>query len=204
MMRKLTPILVGLGTLVAAIVFVTTLVHATLYAPEDTTVATPVSVVAPRAGSKLPGEYPSRLLIPALSVNAHVQSVGLGKTGNMAVPTNYSDAAWYRGGTLPGNLGSAVMDGHVDNGIGLPGVFKDLGSINVGDDIYVQTNNGQRLHFVVDDVEVYPLTDVPKDLIFDRADTSRLNLITCEGVWIPGQKTYDHRLVVFAKLVNSS
>ena len=62
---------------------------------------------------------PLRLLIPKIKVNATIQHVSITKKGAMAVPTNYTDVGWYRLCTIPGHTGSAVIDGHVDNGFGI-------------------------------------------------------------------------------------
>lgn len=150
-----------------------------------------------------PSEKPARLLIPAIDVDATIQDVGIGKTGNMAVPTNYTDVGWYRYGTVPGQVGSAVIDGHVDNGAGLAAVFKRLSELKTGDDIYVETQTGRRLHFRVQDIGHYALEDVPREQLFNAADAPRLNLITCEGTWIPSRKEYDERVIVYSVLVDA-
>jgi sortase (surface protein transpeptidase) len=84
---------------------------------------------------------PARIRIPSIGVDAFVQDVGIGKSGNMAVPTNYDDVGWYRYGPAPGEKGSAVIDGHVDNGFGLPAVFSRLSELEAGDDIYIDTED---------------------------------------------------------------
>jgi LPXTG-site transpeptidase (sortase) family protein len=185
-------------------VFTTTLVHALWYAPEeDASVAVPPTA---SLGTTSPivltsaRDIPVELSIPAINVDAHVQDVGIGKTGNMAVPTNYTDVGWYRYGTVPGAVGSAVIDGHVDNGFGLDAVFKHISELKPGDDIYVQTQSGEELHFVVQDIETYPATQVPLQTLFTRDDEPRLNLITCAGQWEPDKEAYDHRTVVYAVL----
>jgi sortase A len=143
---------------------------------------------------------PVRLQIPSLHIDAKVQYVGTTPAGTMGVPSNFVDVAWFKQGTVPGQLGSAAIDGHVDNGLALAGVFKHLGDIAVGDSVYVQTKDKGLLHFVVYDIESYPYTEVPLQTIFGRTDGAYLNLITCEGAWVQGQRTYDHRLVVYTKL----
>ncbi len=208
MKGKITLFAAALATVVGSSIFATTLVHAFFYAPEDELPAAEVSRYIP-AGSVSPDRnaasstapaLPLRLLIPHIGVDAAVQHVGIGKTGNMAVPNNFTDVGWYRYGPIPGEAGSAVIDGHVDNGFGLPGVFKHLSQVVVGDDIYVETQDGGRLHFTVTDIEAYPHDAAPTGLIFSRNGPARLVLITCEGTWVPGEKTYDHRLVIFAML----
>lgn len=143
---------------------------------------------------------PVRLTIPSLGIDAHVQPVGITASGNMAVPTNFTDVGWYKYGALPGQQGSAVMDGHVDNALSLPGVFKHLTAINVGDDIYIEERDGQKLHFVVYDIETYPYRAVPMETVFAATSSSNLNLITCQGSWLQSGRTYDHRVVVYARL----
>jgi sortase (surface protein transpeptidase) len=198
MFRTFSKKVVALITVAAIIIFAWTLVHATVYAPDSE-----LYVLNARRTVAATSMQPVRLIIPSLSIDANVQHVGIGSKGNMAVPSNYTDVGWYRYGTAPGRLGSAVIDGHVDNGLALPGVFKHLSDIKKGADVYVMIEDGARLHFIVTDVQLYPYKEAPVDLIFNQADTARLNLITCDGAWVQGDRTYDHRLVVFTELQKS-
>lgn len=199
MNRKLLPSAVVVLMAISIAVFAWTLAHALFYAPDDSTFAPAHSIPIVAATSS----EPSRLVIPSLHVDAAVQYVGVTKNGAMGIPNNFTDVAWYKYGPVPGQLGSAVIDGHVDNGLSLAGVFKHLVDIKIGDDVYVVDKEGTRLHFVVTDIESYPYQDAPSSLIFGQTDVARLNLITCEGVWVPSDKTYDHRLVVFTQLQKS-
>jgi sortase A len=194
-MKRLSIILI---TLAAVIIFATTFVRAVYYVPNEGQLAPTTS---PAAATVLPIEEPARLLVPSIHVDAAVQKVGVNAKGNMGVPNNYTDVAWYKYGTAPGQLGSSVIDGHVDNGLALSGVFKHLADVQLGDDVYVRTASGRQLHFKVVDKQSYPYTEVPLELVFARKDAARLNLITCVGAWVPGQKTYDQRLVVYTELV---
>lgn len=196
---------------VAAAVFAYTLLRASVFITSDETdsgiVPAGVSTTSIAASSALATSSspfagsPVRLRIPSIGVDANVQHVGLGKTGNMAVPDNYTDVGWYRYGTTPGEVGSAVIDGHIDNGLGTPAVFIHLGSLTVGDDIYIDTDAGQTLHFVVQDEASYPVAAVPREKLFNQSDAPRLNLITCDGTWDAGQKMYNERHIVYAVLV---
>ncbi len=192
-----------LAIVAGCIVFSVTLVRAVWYAPEEGVFSVPTFFSPFSSTTKAvstPDSWPVRLSIPSLGVAANVQAVGVGKTGNMAVPTNYTDVAWYKGGTSPGHIGSAVFDGHVDNGFGLDGVFKHLGDIAIGAHILVTTKDGTTYTYGVDRTEAYPYDAVPTDTIFHSDDAAHLVIITCDGVWISGKKTYDHRLVVYATL----
>ena len=147
-------------------------------------------------------QYPERLLIPKLDIDAKVQKVGVTKNGNMAAPDNFTDVSWYKFGTVPGYLGSAVMAGHQNNAMGLDGIFVNLDDLELGDDVYVVDKEGKRLHFRVVDIEVYAYDDpAPLPRIFNTSDGTYLNLITCAGKWLQSVKTNDKRLVVYTELV---
>ncbi|MDB5194908.1 MAG: Peptidase sortase [Parcubacteria group bacterium] len=189
--------IVALITLAALIVFGYTLFHAVYFVPDQGQLAPTTTPIIVASG---PVEQPLRLTIPALAIDAAVQQVGVNAKGNMGVPSNFTDVAWYKYGTAPGQVGSAVIDGHVDNGLALAGVFKRLAGMKPGDDIYIQTKEGHALHFKVEEVQSYAIADVPLEKVFNRADRPRLNLITCTGAWVQNQKTYDRRFVVYAVL----
>lgn len=182
-------------------VFFTTLAQATIYSPQEPEVAPPPEVVA-RQGDIVAADLPARLRIPSLDIDAKVQHVGLKANGQMANPNNFTDVGWYKYGTAPGYRGSAVVAGHVDNGLSLPGVFKRLTETKVGDEIEVETAGGEIQRFRVTAVENYHYQQVPAEALFNRADKARLNLITCDGTWLKGERTYDRRLVVYAELVS--
>jgi LPXTG-site transpeptidase (sortase) family protein len=183
------------------LLFSGTLIHALYYAPDSTATDSAIAVpsVANVATAVLAGtSYPARLGIPSLNVNAAIQYVGVNTKGNMANPTNFTDVGWYKYGTVPGYTGSAVIDGHVDNGLALAGVFKHLSDLKVGDDISILTKSGETIHFVATDLTWYGYKSVPTDLLFNERDDRYLKLITCNGKWVKGDQTYDQRLVVTA------
>jgi LPXTG-site transpeptidase (sortase) family protein len=171
--------------------------------PTDTQIdsqspATPI--VAPAKPTKSPpkaeANYPATISIPAISLSDNVVRVGLTSDGAMDVPDgNTKNVGWYDGGTTPGDTGSAVMDAHVF------AAFKNLRYLKVGGDIYVTMSSGKKLHFKVESSIVYPTASVPLEKLFNRDDGTYLNLITCAGHLTKDKSTYDHRLVVYAKLV---
>src|SRR3989344_267875 len=129
-MTKIAKLLIGLCLLVASVV----LVRGLYYAPNNEDSGMPVASSSQAAAggtiaTVAPTEYPSRLLIPKLDIDAHVQHVGLTKSGNMAAPKNFTDVSWWKYGTVPGYRGSAVMAGHEDNAIDTPAIFYDLNKL---------------------------------------------------------------------------
>jgi LPXTG-site transpeptidase (sortase) family protein len=146
------------------------------------------------------GIEPVRLRIPSLGVDARVENVGVTAEGFMQAPASFKDAGWYKDGSRPGAEGSAVFDGHVNNGLTTAGVFEHLGQIQAGDTITVSDADGQTRTFRVTDSKVYEEGTAPSEEIFSRAGPPRLVLITCDGDWDRAERQYTHRLVVYAEL----
>lgn len=142
---------------------------------------------------------PVQLVIPKINIDTKIQEVGITKKGNMATPNNFVDAGWYKYGTIPGNVGSAVIAGHVDNGVALPAVFYNLKELQPGDEIFITNENNELLTFIVTGSEVYAF-DAKADGVFAEDSGKLLKLITCSGVWMQKYRTRDKRLVVTAVL----
>lgn len=142
---------------------------------------------------------PVRVRIPSLGIDAAIEPVSTDADGNMATPSDPWDTAWYAPGPRPGQRGNAAIAGHVDyHGIGAV-VFWDLNKLGPGDEVFVDTEDGKTLRFVVSDSTYYTPADAPLEQIFGPASTVNLNLITCGGTFNPATREYDHRLVVFTK-----
>ncbi len=190
---------------IAAVVFVRTFVDAGFRSArsdiEVENTATLFSTANQNATSTVSTSAPIKLRIPRFSVSATIQRVGIAKSGAMAVPTNYTDVGWYRAGITPGEPGVAFFDGHVDNGFGLPGVFKHLGELKHGNEILIDTVSGETFKFIVTDVTEYAYDAPETTTIFDAPSDGKayIRLITCGGVWLSDKKMYDKRIVVTAR-----
>lgn len=160
--------------------------------------ATKVTKEAPRAAPA--NLAPWRLSIPASGVDAAIQTVGLTKDGNMDVPTNYTDVGWYKQGPKPGEVGNAVLAGHLNDGASTAGVFQNLSKLKVGDYIYIKDGDKQQ-RFLVLEMQNYSVDKAPLNKIFGSSTERQLNLITCSGNWDKSKQEYNQRLVVFTKLV---
>jgi sortase (surface protein transpeptidase) len=139
---------------------------------------------------------PARVSIPSIALNSRVVPVGVNSKGEMDVPSgSTSDIGWYAKGTVPGDLGSAVMDAHVF------AALSRLDEVSAGDDIYVSMADGTTKRFAVTRAQVYKLGDLSPAELFSRKGGRYLHLITCAGELTPDRSTYTHRLVVYATLV---
>ena len=139
---------------------------------------------------------PSHISIPAVDLSATIIPVGLTKGGAMDVPSGKSNnVGWYDKGVKPGMQGNAVLDAHVF------AAFSKLSQVQVGDAISIQSGS-HTLHYVVDSVSEYLLATLTSAQVFGAHGGSTITLITCAGTFVPAQNTYDHRLVVVARLVS--
>ena len=170
--------------------------------PSTSTPAVVTPTIVPTSTAK-PKPIPVRLLIPHIGINASVESLGILPNGDLATPNRkpWEDVGWYNAGPLPGQRGSAVIDGHLDRPGGYPAVFWRLRDLHVGNNVWVITADGTRLHFRVTRVAFYPPKEAPIQDIFGNNGGNYLNLITCAGDWIPSEHQTTLRLVVYTVLV---
>lgn len=143
---------------------------------------------------------PSYLSIPSLGVFTKVEYVTVDKDNNMDIPKDPNNVAWFKPGTVPGNPGNAVMDGHL-NWYGIPqGVFFNLGALKAGDRLYVRDDKGRDRAFVVTKQEICAYNKCPLMDVFGPTSSTRLNLITCDGTFNRTTQNYDKRMVVYSEL----
>jgi len=69
---------------------------------------------------------PVRLKIPKINVDSAFEYVGLTPQGAMDVPKGPAEVGWFKLGTRPGEIGSAVVAGHSGWKNGIPAVFDNL------------------------------------------------------------------------------
>ena len=144
-------------------------------------------------------ELPRRIKIPAIGVDAEFEYVGLAADGAMDVPKDPSHTAWYRLGPRPGEIGNAVVAGHVDWG-GKIAVFWGLGRLKAGDTVEISAVDGRRYEFSVEWVRWYDADRAPVQEVFGQSDRKEITLITCGGTFDHKSRQYLSRVVVRAVL----
>jgi len=157
-------------------------------------------------GPSLHQSPPVSVAIPEIDVQSKLLHLGRNKDGSMQVPnllTSASQAAWYKYSVTPGQIGTAVIEGHVDSYDG-PAVFFRLGALKPGNHINVTLADGITGVFRVTGVREYTKDQFPAKTIYGPSDYAALRLITCGGDFDPATSHYLSSVVVFASLVSSA
>ncbi|GAA5152648.1 class F sortase [Amycolatopsis dongchuanensis] len=144
---------------------------------------------------------PTEVKIPKIGASSSLISVAINKDGEIAVPpvNEPMQAAWYRFSPVPGDVGPAVILGHVD-GNHQPGIFYRLKELNPGDEIQVTRSDGKDLRFVVDHKVQVPKDQFPTEAVYGNSDKPQLRLITCGGAFDHAEHSYVDNVVVYANL----
>jgi hypothetical protein len=144
---------------------------------------------------------PVRLTVASIGVNTALQSLALLGNGTLQSPSSWNVAGWYAGGIKPGQIGPAVIAGHIDSTTG-PAVFYRLNQLAVGARALVTEQDGSVLTFVVDDVQSFAKDNFPAEAVYGPTPYPELRLITCTGDFDYKTHNYLSNLVVSAHLVN--
>lgn len=173
--------------------------------PQPATAAAADARTAQSTFGKVPAPLPysvaDRVRIPAIRVDAPVMPVGLDADGWVGAPPPEDPnlAGWFTGAVSPGEKGTAVVVGHVDNKMG-PAVFYGLGALKKGNRVEVERKDGKTAVFEIYGIEVFEKKDFPGDRVYASKGTPELRVITCGGGFSK-QNGYDGNVVVFARLV---
>jgi hypothetical protein len=143
---------------------------------------------------------PRHIDIPAIGVSAAVTPLGLEPDGAMQTPEKWDETGWYKPGNEPGELGPAVIAGHVDSTSG-PAVFYRLRELHRGNLIRVRRADGSVVRFRVEGLERWPKATFPTRRVFGRTPISTLRLVTCGGSFDSSTGHYVDNTIVYAARV---
>ncbi len=191
-------LLIAAGTAVLGVA-----VGAQVHAPQPSNSV--AGVIGSARGPSLPRSLPVSVDIPAIGVESKLLHLGLNSDGTIQVPsleTRSDMAAWYKYSATPGQIGSSVIEGHVDSYRGAA-VFFRLGALQPGDTVNVTLADGTTAIFRVTGVREYVKTRFPAKAIYGATDFAALRLITCGGVFDYATGHYLSSTVVFASLASS-
>lgn len=156
-------------------------------------------------GPILARSLPTSLAIPAIGVSHALSTVGVNKDGTIQVPPlgDVSVPAWYKLGPTPGQLGPAVIVGHIDSASSGAGVFFKLGALKPGNQISVTRADKSVAVFTVTGVREFSKNSFPTSLVYGNTVDSELRIITCGGTFNSTTHSYDSNIVAFARLTSS-
>lgn len=170
--------------------------------PAGSPTASAGSVGSPSAA--LPPAEPERIAIPEIGVSAPVRRVGLNPDNTVEVPSleRADETGWYEYGPTPGEIGPAVILGHVDSRAG-PAVFAGLGRLRPGDQITVTRADGRVAVFRTTAVDEVPKAEFPTERVYGDTQHAGLRLVTCGGPFDQERNSYRNNVVVYAELVGT-
>ena len=142
---------------------------------------------------------PVRLLIPRIGVDSSLERLQQDGRGVLVAPAVADTAGWWAKGVVPGDVGAAVIVGHLDTLLG-PAVFVRLKQLRPGDLIRVRMSDGSTVRFAVDSSHVVKKALFPSDQVYGATPDAQLRLITCSEPFDPVAHSYTDNLVVFATL----
>lgn len=147
---------------------------------------------------------PTHIDIPAVNVHADMITVGLNADNTVGTPTlaNAKVAAWYNRSPTPGQVGSSIIDAHVDSSLmaDYRGAFFYLGLAKPGMEVEVTRADHSVAVFTIDEVESALKAEFPADKVYAATDYPGLSLITCGGAFDNKTHEYLGNTIVYAHL----
>ncbi len=199
--------LAGILLIVSGAAAVGVAVAAQQHAPQPLLAA--AGATGPAAGNargpSLRRSLPVSVDIPAIGVDSKLLHLGVNSDGTVRVPPLYTrpnQAAWFKYSAAPGQIGTSVIEGHLDGYHG-PAVFFRLGALRPGDRINVTLADGITAIFRVTGVRQYPKSRFPARAVYGTTGYAALHLITCGGAFDHATGHYLSSTVVFASLTSS-
>ena len=143
---------------------------------------------------------PSRVSIDRLGIESSLIGLKVQADGILQVPEDYATAGWHRAGTAPGDVGPAVIVGHVDSYEG-PAVFYRLRELQPGDRVKIDRVDGSIVEYEVYGQETVAKDAFPTERVYGPTDGPELRLVTCGGRFDEDARSYDDNVVVYARQV---
>ncbi len=144
----------------------------------------------------------TRLKIPSIGLDADIMPVGLNSdsTIEMPDPNLANTVGWYSYSPTPGEIGPAIIAGHVVDYVG-PSVFWRLQDLHPGDEINVARQDSSSVAFKVDEVKQFSQEDFPTKDVYGNISYAGIRLITCGGVYNPATGHYTLNTVVYGSFI---
>lgn len=148
------------------------------------------------------GALPASVKIPSINASSTLVALGENPDGTVQVPpvSTPMQAGWYVGSSAPGEVGPAVLLGHVD-GDSQEGIFYRLHELVPGATVQITRADGTVLTFSVTKVDKVAKSAFPTDAVYGPTGDPELRLLTCGGAFDQAAHSYVDNVIVYAKLV---
>lgn len=154
---------------------------------------------APPAATVAAGTAPVSISIPRIGVQSNLEDLALGPDGQLQAPVEWDSAGWYAQGVVPGQVGPAIIAGHIDSPTA-PAVFARISELVAGDEVTVTMSNGAALTFVISGRTQSAKSAFPTAEVYSNVPAPELRLITCAGTFDRSIGHYTDNLILFAQL----
>lgn len=142
---------------------------------------------------------PVAISIPALGVQSSLEDLTIGDYGQLLPPMDFDRAGWFVDGPAPGEVGPAIIAGHVDSYAG-PAIFYRLDELADGDQVIIETETGASLTFTITGRMQSASAAFPTSDVYANVPRPELRLITCAGTFDTSTRRYSDNLILFASL----
>lgn len=155
--------------------------------------------VTPKKVKTLPSSQPLHMNIPSINVDAAIENVGQNASGSIQTPSDFWDAGWYDRSPTPGELGPAIIVGHVDSPKNIA-IFWRLRELVPGNHIAIKRADGSTADFVVTELKQFPQDNFPTKEVYGNLDYAGIRIITCGGTFNVNTGHYTDNTVVYGRL----
>lgn len=132
-----------------------------------------------------------------------VVPVGVAEDDTMMTPKEWSDAGWYIHSAKAGAVGNVIINGHYDDNLGRPAAFWQLKNLRIGDKLTLVDEFGRFFRYSVTETYYVDISSSDRFKVFySEENKAIMTLITCGGIWLPQESTYNKRLIVRTELVD--
>ena len=146
---------------------------------------------------------PVQLYSEDVEINIQINPVGVQSNGMLDVPSEWFSGGWYKKSAKPGQEGNMIIDGHYDTNTGSPAAFWNLKNLVVNDKVVVVDEFGKKHEYVVEEIHHIEISTDNRLDILNKSEGKTLTLITCGGVWDLKAGTYNKRLIIKARIIDS-
>ena len=105
---------------------------------------------------------PRYLDIPRLDIHARVRHSAV-DNNKLPLPNDVYDVAWFAGSSAPGQGGNVLISG-LYKGRTKDGVFKNLDSLEKGDEITIERGDGEKFTYEVRELQIVDAKDAANEL----------------------------------------